>query len=338
MNRSTGVTVAAIVLLLGSALGLFVTILDVTVVLWASSKASPDVFPRPLLVLVVAGCAFIACVEIFGIITSIGLLRLKNWARITTIVFAVCIVLQTLLGGLIILVMPLPANPDVPAHFNVAFKASTLGFCLFFVAIGVWWLVLFTRRSVREQFQRATPVPAGEIAAPAAIPPPAPRLGRVPVAAVVVAILLLASTPGALLVPFLHFPAFVLGKVFYGSAADMFYFGYSAIELILGVGLLRLQRWSLPATVAFYVFRMFTASLMFFPAIRYTYLTAIMHALPLALSLPQVPFPFSPKQFGYIADIGGVWGILFCLVLIVFLLRARPAFEQAIRERAVAAA
>jgi len=344
MKRSAGVTVAAIVLLLGSALALFVTVLDAVVLVWTSSKEPQEVFTRPFLVLVIGCFAFFAGVAAFGILTAIGLLRLKNWARITTIVFAVCISLQSFFGGLFVLVMPFPnVSPDF-AQIHTVFNATVIGGCVFLIAIGVWWLVLFTRRSVREQFQPAPPAVAAEFAPPApavplpVVPPPAPRPGRVPVLILVVAILLLAATPGLLITPFMHFPALFFTKVLYGRAADLFYFAYFIVALTLGVGLLRLKRWSLPAAVAFYVFRMSYASLMFFPAIRDPYIAAVLRALPQLFSTPPPPYPFTPQQFARIMDFGGAFGILYALVLIVLLLRARPAFNQAARERASASA
>jgi hypothetical protein len=347
MKRSTGVTVAAIVLLLGSALELLLTAFTTILMFWISGKTYWEPIPTQLLVLDLVGAAFIACVDIFGIITAIGLLRLKNWARITTIVFGVIIAAQSLLSAIVILVIPLPTVPNSPAHIDAIIRATMAGGCLFFFAIGLWWLILFTRRGVREQFKPApVPIPA-EISASAApiptvpipaVPVSAPKPGRLPVVVLVVAIFLLAGTPAIFIVPLLHFPAFFLGKAIYGRTGELIYVPYFLIQLILGIGLLRLKRWSLPATIAFYIFGIFNAATMFFGSGREAYIAAVLRTMPMPPTPASMPpgFPFSTQEFAFFMDLGGVIGILFCLVLTVLLLRARPAFNRAARERAAA--
>jgi hypothetical protein len=350
MKRSTGVTVAAIVLLLGSALGLFVTAFSTVAAFWLSGKTLQAPVPTQFLTLELAANSFIACIEIFGIITAIGLLRLKNWARITTIVFAVITAAQSLLIAVVALVIPLPTVPDSPAHLDAFIRATMVGGCLFSLGIGLWWLIFFTRRSVREQFQPASasiPVESSASAAliPAvpipAVPVSASKPGRAPIVVVVVAIFLLAGAPFIFIVPFIHSPAFFLGKVFYGRTGALIYVPYFLIELILGIGLLRLKRWSLPATIAFYIFGIFNGATMFFGSGRQAYIAAMLRIMPMPAPMPApMPqgFPFSTQEFAFFMDFGGVVGILFCLALVVLLLRARPAFNQAARERAAASA
>jgi hypothetical protein len=336
MKRSAGVTTAAIVLLSGSVLAFLLTAFVLITITWRSTAAPRSDFPRQMLILAVLFYAFFLCVEAFGILTGIGLLRLKNWARITTIVFAVCIILESLqwlLGALIFRLIPLPSEPNIPPHFYLVIRAVLAGIGLLLLSIGVWWLVLFTRRGVRAQFQSAPSSIPVEFAEPM-LPPPAPRVGRVPVVVLVVAILLLAATPGLFIVLFMHLPAFLLGKIFYGGAGKVVYVALGVIELTLGIGLLRLKRWSLPATIAFYVFQLLNTLPMFFPSARDAYLAAVFRAMP--LPMPPGLFPFPPHAFDYIFDLGGVFGLLFCVALIVLLLRSRPAFEQAARERASA--
>ncbi|HYB61831.1 MAG TPA: hypothetical protein VEH50_10155, partial [Methylomirabilota bacterium] len=146
MKRSAGVTAAAIVLMAGSAFALLFTALGLIGITWVSTAGPQANFPRQMLILVILIYALFLCVEAFGIFTGFGLLRLKNWARITTIVFAVFIILQSLMSTLLFFVIPLPAEPHVPPHLNLVLLAVMTGCGLFFLGIGVWWLVLFTRR------------------------------------------------------------------------------------------------------------------------------------------------------------------------------------------------
>jgi len=333
MKRSTGVTAAAIVLVAGSGIGLLLTSLGIFALALGSRVQPQSVLPPQLLVLVILFNIFFICLEAFGIFTGIGLLRLKNWARITTIVFAVCILLQSMFSTLIVLVMPLPTDSNVPANFNLIFRGIMTGFGLFFLAIGAWWLVLFTRRGVSAQFQPVLSPAPMEFAEPALQPLP-PRAGRVPVVVLVVAILLLAGTPSMLVVPFMHFPAFFLGKVLYGGAARIFFVVIFVADLTVGIGLLRLKRWSLPAAIAFYVFNLLNSIPMFFPAVRDAYFAAVFRSMP--FPMPPEAIQFSPHMLAYSMDFGLAFGVLFCAVLPVLLIRSRPAFEQAARERASA--
>ncbi|MGB6429995.1 MAG: hypothetical protein WBF06_05385 [Candidatus Acidiferrales bacterium] len=354
MKRSAGVTIAAVLLLAGSSLALLSHIFALVTMVWVSIATGEPALPRPVLALMVAGSVMVLGVEVFGIFTAIGLLRLKNWARITTIVFAILTILSSFGYTLIFFLTPWSSLPNAPPHVDVAMRATAATFGLFFLSVGVWWLVLLTRRSVRTQFeaarstmptQAASPAMPGEIAAsnvplPLVLPPPPPRPGRVPVVIIVVAIFLLAGAPSVLLIPFLHFPAFFLGKILYGRAAEIFLFANVAVNVTLGICLLRLKSWSLPGTVAFYIFGLLNSLPMFLPARREAYFAAVLRVMPMPAGrdMPPNVTPLSPHMMGYFAAFGAAFGALITLTLVVLLLRARPAFDQAARERAAASA
>jgi hypothetical protein len=94
--------------------------------------------------------------SIWGVATAIGLWRLKNWARISMIVFSVILIFMGAVSGLVMLVMPFPSapppapNPSVMAGIRIVMG----GFWLTLLGIGIWWLVFFTRAKVAEQFAR----------------------------------------------------------------------------------------------------------------------------------------------------------------------------------------
>lgn len=339
MKRSAGVTIVASILLTFSALGLLFTIVGLIAMLWASIAEPRNDFSRPILAILFLGLAFCLFVYGLGVFTGIGLWRLKNWARITTIVLAVLMILQSLIFFLDVLlfsVIPPPTEMNASPHFRVFMRVEMAGIGLLFLGVGVWWIVLFTRRRVRAQFQSVPSSIAVEIEQPAEdmVPVPAPKAGRVPVVVLVVAVLLLAATPSLLFALFLPFPAPLMGKILYGVAGKLVYVAIGLIDLTLGIGLLRLKRWSLPATIAFYIFSILNSLFMFFPSARDAYLTALSRLLP--FSLPPDLNPFPPRVFALLIDFGLVFGVLFSGALIVLLIRSRPAFEQAARERAAA--
>jgi predicted secreted protein len=247
----------------------------------------------------------------------------------------VCIILQSLFSTVIILLIPLPTDSNVPSDFNLIFRGVMTGFSLFFLGIGVWWLVLFTRGGVRAQFQSAPPVVSEGFENPLPVPmstPPQPRAGRVPVIAIVAAALMLAGTPSMLFVLFLPFPAFLMGRVFFGGAGKLVYILFCLIELTLGIGLLRLKSWSLPATIAFYIFGLLNAVPLLFSSTRDAYVSAVFRVMP--FPMPQSQFQLPPHLLAFSMEFGFAFGMAFSLVLIVLLVRSRPAFRQAVRERA----
>lgn len=120
MNRSVGVTVIAVLALLGSGLALLMGILMLVVMGVAPVPTQPGFPASPAFfrVMLLAASLVYVLPAIWGILTGIGLFQLKNWARISTIVFSV---LLTLMGGfsaltaLLIQFLPVPAGgPRTP--------------------------------------------------------------------------------------------------------------------------------------------------------------------------------------------------------------------------------
>lgn len=64
---------------------------------------------------------------------------------------------------------------------------------------------------------------------------------------------------GACLMPvniYLHAPAFLMGVDFRGWKAAAFFVAMGTLDAVIGIGLLRLARWSRIAAIYFFVFRM----------------------------------------------------------------------------------
>ena len=83
-----------------------------------------------------------------------GLLQLKNWARISTIVFSVLLVGFGALGmltSMVFFLKPPPGNGVDPKMFSII-GAVTAVFALAQIGIGIWWMVFFNRASVKAQF------------------------------------------------------------------------------------------------------------------------------------------------------------------------------------------
>ncbi|ABF39277.1 hypothetical protein Acid345_0272 [Candidatus Koribacter versatilis Ellin345] len=201
---------------------------------------------------------------IWGLASSIGLWRLKNWARISTIVFAVLLCMFGVFGGLGALAVPAimksqPSQPPNASQITIVVIASMLVFSIGELAVGVWWAIYFTRRSVTAQF-----IPAGSAyvlsptsdlsAGPAAIPATLPA-GR-PISISIIAWFLLVCS---IFFPFtflLHTPQLLFGVLINGPAAMILMTAYLFVVLYVGIGLLKLWPSARLVGIGYFVFGM----------------------------------------------------------------------------------
>ena len=91
--------------------------------------------------LVVLGLPFLF--SLVAVVTAVGLLRLREWARRTTLWLATL----PLAGCALFLILYHPSPYDILRPI-----AKILLWIL--AAISIWWWVLVTRSSVRSQFRR----------------------------------------------------------------------------------------------------------------------------------------------------------------------------------------
>jgi len=217
MKKSAGVTVSGILAILGSvgflAFGSFAILAGIML------QANPDLIPRqqgiPTATFPIPAVLFMESVVffglgIFGITAAIGLLRLRNWARISFAIFGgvlcpLCVlsVLGTLMA-MFVLPRIVPPDPNIPPGLLTVLFGFYLIFELLVGALAAWWVVYFTRRKVKEQFM--TPAEAG-----------LPRRG--PLSITIIAWLLAVS--GGLSILYLPFsiPIVLFGIVFHGWMA-----------------------------------------------------------------------------------------------------------------------
>ena len=96
------------------------------------------------------------CFSLLGVATSAGLLGLREWARKMAIFNSVAPV--TVCGLLLLLRPNAIFPPDAGAKYAIL-AVGDLGIIVYaymfmiLIPVSVWWLVLFTRESVRSQFR-----------------------------------------------------------------------------------------------------------------------------------------------------------------------------------------
>jgi hypothetical protein len=185
----------------------------------------------------------IAC-ALFGIATGIGLLLLRNWARISAMVWAGICFFFGLIGIPIALFMSLPrdsTSPGLPENFMPVFRLILLLIYGAPLSVGIWWLVLFNRKAIKDQF-------AGK-AVPADLS--LPQKPRCPLPVAVLAWFLIASAANIVVLPFLPFraPALLFGRVIEPPVGTILLILICAIFAVAGIGLLKLKPWSYSLTI-----------------------------------------------------------------------------------------
>ena len=160
IRRSASVTIAAAISLVGSLLSLTLGLFSAFAVLIAR-KSNPDLNEPLVLGGVVILTFFLIVPAVWGIVTSRGLFRLQAWARISILVFSLLLAITGICGAVLFPLVQLPAEQASTAHGFTYLKFGLGGFYAALAGIGVWWFVLFTRPSIRQQFgDAAVQVPA----------------------------------------------------------------------------------------------------------------------------------------------------------------------------------
>jgi len=189
------------------------------------------------------------CLSVFGVATGIGLIYLRKWARISLLLWGGFSVFFCGIGMPFVFLMPFspgPNTPDLPAGSVTAVRLVLLLVYGVPLLIGVWWLILFNRKSVKSQFLGAT----------GSADPGLPQKPKCPLPISVLAWFYVASVLNLLFLPILpsHMPLFVFGYVLPGSAGRIVLISASLAFAISGIGLLKLKPWSYSLTIGLQLF------------------------------------------------------------------------------------
>jgi hypothetical protein len=335
MKRSLAVTLSAILSLLGSALTLALGVLLIFILFFfAPTRANfSGVTAAPKVIFVMGALVYILP-AIWGIITSVGLFCLKNWARISIIVFSVILILTGAFAGLLVLLVPLPAAPNQATSQSAVtvVRGAMAAFWFGLAGIGTWWLILFTRPKVKEQF---TALP------PAYAVPGAPQIPQTDIPGIVgqvpannrplsITILGWLLLVGCAFIPInflIHTPAILLTRVITGHAATFYFLFLLVLHFYLGIGLLRLNATARTVGIAYYMVAFANAAIFYLsPGSRERMMSLV--------SGPQAMWPWM-RQFQQPGPqlnpmpfmvFGGVVGLLFLLIPLYFLITRRQAF------------
>ncbi len=262
MKRPFGMTFSAIVLLAGSliqvlaAFGMALSgaIMPPQSAVGAGMQRAPTPTWMPLLMYFMS--AFVAGLAAWGIVTAIGLFRLRRWARYSVLVIGGCLAffgLVSMLSTLVMTLVPLTPPPAADAAVLAAGQAHTVQIitrimfvliaCFYGImcAIGISWLVYFNRKTARDAFAGQIPDAVVE-GAPTVllIVSPGPR----PILISVIAVLNMIGAVAVLMTMFLPVPALAFGFILQGWAKIATYLIYCCLQISVGIGLWQLREWS----------------------------------------------------------------------------------------------
>lgn len=300
MSRPLGVTVSAIVAILGSIFALLVAALTVASVFIETPQPKPPNSTQ----FAIAGALMIAAFAVVGIVTSVGLFRLQPWARTSILIFAGFAAVGSFFALLGTMALPVP--PGFSADTARVFRLTvTLMFGVPF-AIAIWWLIQFNTRSTKAAF--ASPMTEGV----------SPR----PISITVIAWASLVGGASCIFAILTRQPVFLFGAILNGWIAGIIYAIFGALSLYIGKGLLELREEARILAIGWFGFSFVHSSVIaLVPPLRERLL-----ALQTGLEQNQPnPIPFDQ---GMLMNVVFAFGAIVAALAIWFLIRNRAAFGR----------
>jgi hypothetical protein len=266
MKKPLGVSASAICALLGSLL-----MLAFCVLLGLAFFVSPATAPLPpqTRLGMGLGLAMFGVLGAWGTTTAIGLFRLRNWARVSIIVFSVLLALTGVAAAPVIWFFPQP--PTAPPNYG----AVRIGIAAFYGGLGLlgaFWLYYFSRRATREAFGGALSAQSG---------------GR-PLSISIIGWWLLLTGVICVLASPLRMPVSLFIWIVSGWTAMGWYAALGGLYAYVGYGLLRLNPLARKIAIGVLWFGVANAVIFFFTPGRDARFAALMGRFHFG---PQLPLP-----------------------------------------------
>jgi len=350
-----GVTAAGVVAIVFGAFGVLMAIfieLSMLAVSHISSESKGVPFPDAVRAMTGIFWLFLLALNVFAIFVGANIFRRRNWARIAILIWSGLMAFFSAITMVVTLLVMNNLPPMLPhaAEASLVMAAVRWVMVLFNaipLGVGIWWLILFTRRAVVEEFNplSARLYPGKTLDAsgfPQEPPPPSyvPGGPACPLPLLIIAGLDIfggVSSLTMLMIPYSlirSIPIFLFGHVFYGAVSVAFLALLGIVYLVCGIGIIKLKPWALDPLI--WCKAVFTlsgiVSIMnphFTPMMR----EAIARMMPVNPALPTNLFPFSDTYLKYMMGFGFVLAGAMLAVLIVY----RKRFLEAARTKNSAA-
>ena len=253
MGKRVGITVLGILVILGSLLTLAISFFMAFGAFFLSSPPAANFPPEFFKLILLVLSLMYGLPAILGIFSGVGVIRRKNWARVSVIVFSILLIIFSGIG--ILMTFSVVSSASRPELDDAEFRLFMTAFWSIPLAAGAWWAIYLTRPGVRRQF--ASPVlanplqeglkPNNFVSSAADLP----SRSQCPLSIAIVAWLLLVFSLGVPLMLVLHMPAFLFFTVLTGLNASFYYVIFGAFSVAIGIMLLRLNAFAWPLAVTF---------------------------------------------------------------------------------------
>ena len=330
MKRPGGLIAAAVLLLLGSlylllmaaVMALSGAFMPMAAVAGGTASAAP--MPGWMHGFMFAISAVCLALAAWGIVTTVGLFRLRRWARYSVLVIGGIIAVIggiSMLSSLIILAIPMTPTAGMDASNASTFAA--MKYVIFAVSeiiygimcgVGVWWLVYFNRKKVRDVFQGAAAVEGATVEI---------VKSRRPVAITVLAVLELFGAGCCVLMVIIPFPGILFGIALEGWQKAVFLLLFAAAQAAMGLGLWRLAEWGRRLGMLLMAFGIAQCV---FCMLQPSKIVGISAEFNQRLGLPPSPLPPQAQNIMFVSMFG--FSLLFCFAIVAVLIYYRSAFEK----------
>lgn len=323
MKRSAGITVSAVIVLIGSAVTLlFAALMALSATVSIPNGNLPHGFRYIAIFFVVAAILFV----VWGVASGMGLLDRREWARISMIVFAALLLAMAVPGLVMFLFLKLPApangpDPEMTQRIMWITRMCGAGVYALLAVLAAAWLWYFNNSATKLQFtSRRNPASSSvDLESATRV---GPYSGGRPLSITIIAGLMML---GALSLPVLlvvQFPMLFLGYFFTGPKEVLILSVFTLVQITLAYGLWELRPWGRNLAIYWFNFAIFNAIISaILPGAqgRYDAATATIQSamnLPAASSEMHIPL-----------WLGLFFSLPFIAIQLWFLIASKPAFE-----------
>lgn len=264
----------------------------------------------------------VICLSIFGIITGVALIYLRNWARISILIWGGVFAFFGAVGIPFAFLLPKISPPDAPQLPESS--QQLLQWILVFVyglplVIGVWWLILFNRKSIKAQFAGTS----------ASVETALPQKPRCPLFVVVLSWFYIASILNLGFLPIIpvRVPVFLFGVELSGRTGISLLLLTCVGFFIGGVALLKLKPWGYYLTIALQALWLASGAVSLMNRNYETAMASYMRDSRNWMHAPEMQFPPEPTAQSIVAIMA--FGLVVAAVILGLFLYYRQRFLEA---------
>ena len=312
---SAGIIASAAIAILGSLASMAFGALMAATGLAAGTSAAPGApgQPLPSAAVIASMASLYLAFGVWGVVSAVGLLRRKNWARICFLIFGGLLAFLSFsaAAGSLIAALAVPGTipPNVSPGLVRGVAVVFIGISLICLATAIWWLVYFNRSNVKAAFG------TGTVASQ-------PR--QLPLAVSIVAWLLVAGGVINGIQMLLPYPLVLFGIVLRGWTAGLALALFAAVSLSAGIGLLKKRVEAHSLAVGYFAFGVLNA-------VSYLVLPGSFARMQELVRETQSNQALPVNAMGPVMIVGMVASIIGVSAILWFLIKARRPFIDACR-------